>query len=80
MPRVVEPGVKVVCLDGFIARPGHAAAPGELVEVVNQRVADGLVTLGKARLSTPEDHARSTEPIVRDPTPKHLDPSDRRKR
>jgi hypothetical protein len=72
VPRVIEPGVKVVCLDGFIARPGHAAAVGELVEVLNQRVADGLITLGKARMPTPEELAA--------PQPKSTDQSDRRKR
>jgi hypothetical protein len=80
VPRIVDPGVKVVCLDGFIARPGHAAAPGELVEVSSQRVADGLIAQGKARLPTPEDLARSADPIVRDPTPRNLDPSNRSKR
>lgn len=80
MPRILDPGVVVKCLDGFIARPGHAARPGELVEVASQRVADGLVAQGKATEPTPEELARSTEPINRDPTPKNLDPSDRRKR
>ncbi len=73
MPRVVPPGVKVICLEGFIASPGKAAAAGELVEVVNQRVADSLIERKVARLPTPEE-------LAAPPQPKTLDNSDRRKR
>jgi hypothetical protein len=72
VPRIVEPGVKVVCLDGFISRPGHAAAPGELVEVASQRLAEQLVMLGKVRFPTPEELAA--------PQSKTADQSDRRNR
>lgn len=79
MPRVEAPTVRVLVLEGFIARPGHAARPGELVEVP-PHVANTAIALGKARLPTQEDDRPPLQ--SRDPTPMHRDPatSPRRKR
>jgi hypothetical protein len=81
VPRFIPPSVHVLVLEGFIARPGHAARPGEIIEVPTH-VANTVIAMGKARLPTPEDQkAPPHEPKNRDPVPTHRDPTpSRRKR
>ena len=81
MPRPDSPTVRVLVLEGFIARPGHAARPGETIEVP-PHVANTAIALGKARLPTQEDEARVRPVDTRDPVPAHRDPPppSRRKR
>jgi hypothetical protein len=71
--RFPPPKVWVLCLDGFIARPGYSARPGELVEVLPS-VANTLIATGKARLPTREDPAAAEDLEHRDPQPTHRDP------
>jgi hypothetical protein len=72
--RFAPPTVRLLALDHFISKPGHSSRPGEIVDVPNH-VANTLITMGKARLLTSEDHAPQVQKIVsRDPTPVHRDP------
>jgi hypothetical protein len=81
VPHFTPPTSYVLVLEGFIARPGQAVRPGEIVEVANH-VANMAIAMGKARLLTPEDHPSAPhEPKNRDPVPTHRDPvPTRRKR
>jgi hypothetical protein len=78
--RFVPPTVRLLALDHFISKPGHSSRPGEIIEVPNH-VANTLITMGKARLLTAEDHAPQVI-ASRDPIPVHRDPipTSRRKR
>jgi hypothetical protein len=70
--------VRVLCLEGFIARPGHAARPGEIVEVLPS-VANTAIHAGKARLPTNEDHTPDDDLEHRDPQPSNRDPVPQRR-
>lgn len=77
MPAFKPQMVKVLALTGFIARPGHAARPGEIVSVT-PAVANTAIACGQARLPTAEDDPLAGEGEQEisnlDPSPTNRDP------
>ena len=91
MPQFVAETIYVLALQGFLARPGHAALPGELVKVAPD-VANRAIAAGQARLPTAEDLRAADAPAppidpktpgavqTRDPVAVNRDPPIRKKR